>query len=614
MKFKELCECFENIERHSSRIEMTQILSELFSELKVDESSIVCYLINSRVCPLFISKEFNISTKSLIKAMMAVASEIDGQFDVAKEYDNSGDLGLVVQSLKSLHVSSRKYEEYSLEKIYDKLWEIVNISGTGSSTQKMNKIIALLRDISPVESKFLVRVLSDRMRLGLSGKTVLDALSVCKTGTKDDRDDLELAYGVCSDLGYLANVYLDGGLESVKKIGIIPGNPIMSMLVEREKDFESIWERIDNPIVQPKFDGIRCQIHIVDDFQNKIRDRVWSKYLNKNIDTQQSFLSSGNRNVEVKIYSRNLEDMTDMFPEVVSSVKSLNLRSAVFDSEVIAYDESTGTFLPFQDTMVRKRKYDIANVAMDVPVKAFIFDLLYLNGESLIVKPTEERIKMLADMLEDSIKSSNNLVLAKNWNVKSVKELESVFYENVNAGLEGIIVKNPVSFYRPGRRSYDWIKMKKSIEGRLVDTIDVVIMGFYFGRGSQVDFGIGALLGGVYDEKLDRYVSITKIGTGITDEQWVEIKKTLDKFVVKTQPDNYDVARTLLPDVWVIPKVVATVEADEITRSPVHKAGLDSSGIGYALRFPRLVVWDRQKESCTTVAEVKSLYKKQKGN
>ncbi|MBN2100967.1 ATP-dependent DNA ligase [Candidatus Dojkabacteria bacterium] len=608
MKFKELGGFFEKIEATASRLEMTDILADLYGHCSSEESAIVSYLLVGRVVPMFVPVEFNVANKLLLKVLDGIRISAGLRKSAKDIFNESGDLGLVASELMGKAVSRGK--GMSIKEVYDSLWGVALVEGVGSVDIRNQKMHKLFVGLSPVEAKYVARILAQKLRLGCSSKTVLDAVSVAIKGDKSDRDEIERAYGVSSDLGHVVSLYLKKGISGLRSVDIIPGVPVASMLVEREKDAESIMNRFPEAIVQPKFDGLRCQIHIGKESNNLFENRVWWKYWGKRESDQQGMFADSIKEKRVRLFSRNLEDMTDMFPEVVDAAGKLKVESAVLDSEVIGYDDSTGEFSPFQETMIRKRKYDIKGAAERVPVKAFVFDLLYLNGRTLMHEGNQERIGTLSDIVgkEDTIIESSS------YKVESAKGLEEIFQQNISQGLEGVIIKDPNSYYKPGKRGFDWIKMKRAFEGHLADSIDIVILGYYFGRGRQADFGIGALLGAVYDSSSDEFVSIAKVGTGITDDQWREIKKDLDDIKSNSKPKRVNVEKSLVPDQWVYPQIVSTIEADEITKSPIHTAGAGRDETGFALRFPRLKVWkrDKQPEDATSVKEITEMYDEQK--
>jgi DNA ligase-1 len=312
-----------------------------------------------------------------------------------------------------------------------------------------------------------------------------------------------------------------------------------------------------------------------------------------------------------------MEDMTENFPDIAKSVSEIGVNSIILDSEIIGYDKENDRYLTYQETMQRRRKYDIDKYTTSIPVRAMYFDILYLNGEDLTRKPLSERMDILVEVMKDS---DSNLVMLETKQMSDVEELQTYFQAQVQKGLEGIIAKMSDSKYEPGSRNYKWIKLKASSVSELVDTVDVAVLGYYTGRGQRAKFGVGALLTGVYDPETDTYFSVGKVGTGITDELFGKISQDLKPFEIESKPENVEVNSTLNPDVWVEPKVIIEIDADEITRSPNHTAAKgiktdvpgDKPDRGLSLRFPRLKIWNRDKDIPTTVQELVKMYKMRK--
>lgn len=604
MKFFELAELFEKLESTAGRNDMTALLAEFITAHKKSdpkELEMAAYLFTGRVAPYFVQAEYNYSEKGLITVMSDQAKSAGSQFDVVKSRSDLGDLGLVAAQLQG-SVVLEKPSSLTVADVYEALWRIISTSGSGSVASKNQVVAELLRKMSPVEAKFLVRIVSGKMRLGVSTKTFLDAVSVVLSGDKSSREQLDRAYGVDPDIGWVLYNALAGKSEASK---LVVGIPVHSRLVERVKEFGEVFTRLgDGAIFQPKFDGLRCQAHVGASYSaDTMGDRVWVNYMSnleaiiRNTEAPDLFAKTeeNDRSVAVELFSRNLERMSDMFPEVVNELSKYIEPGTVLDGEMIGWDPDTQSFLPFQETMSRKRKHGISEAAVDVPVRYFVFDILAYKGESLVEEDTEKRLEIL-DRLLKALPEDSLIVPTETRMMKDSSELESFFVESVEGGLEGLIAKSKKGGYQPGARNYEWIKLKKSMDKELVDTVDVVIMGYYYGSGKKVEFGMGALLGGVYNQESGEVESVTKIGTGITDEKWREIAGRLKPLEVKEMPKNFNVAKELHPDVWVAPEVVCSVEADEVTRSKVHTAGKDQLGYGLALRFPRLIEFDRDKD------------------
>jgi len=338
-----------------------------------------------------------------------------------------------------------------------------------------------------------------------------------------------------------------------------------------------------------------CQIH----FSQR------SLYKNKNELVLFDFKPKG----FIKIFTRNLEDVTYMFPDIAKAAFSeIKAQEVILDGEAIGIDPKTGKFLPFQETIKRKRKYDIREMAKEIPLKYFCFDILYKDGKELLAAPFDKRRKILETVL-----SSKNriLVLSPQIVTKDPERLRAFHDEQKEKGLEGVVVKKWQAPYDPGRRGFTWVKFKEEESkkgGGLADTLECVVMGYYKGKGKRAGFGIGAFLVGVRENQdSDIFLTISKIGTGLSDEQWREMNRRCEAVKAKEKPKQYQVSKNLLPDVWCDPEIVVEIQADNITVSPIHTAGL-------ALRFPRLVRFRDLKaaEEATTLQEAKKLYQMQK--
>lgn len=601
---------FEKLESTTSRNEMVEILLGFYKSLDSVEAQMYTYLFKGRIVPLFVDKEFNFSERSALKVLENISSMYDLGVDVFKLRSKLGDAGLVAKKL--LEKKGEKDSDFDISYVYETLWKLANAEGSNSVKAKSDIFSDLILKSSPNDGKFLTRIISGKLRLGCSDKTILDAYSKFLVGDKSVRGELDSAYGVVSDLGFVCNIVfsdcdLDEKLERLKKTTPIAGIPISPRLVERVASFENATERFpEGGILQPKFDGLRCQIHKGVEYSDIYEKSVWVKFLKTGKSGFGLFESAPVDN-GVRLFSRNLNDITEMFPELVEELKGIKSKSFILDGEVIGWDERAGRFIPFQETMSRKRKYGIVQRAKSVPVKYFAFDLLSLDGKSVLSDDLEERLKKLENIFAK--KEDGFVVLTENISFASdTKKLSKHFEEYVQEGLEGVILKKREGGYLPGVRNFDWIKIKKSMGSKVVDTIDAVVLGYYYGSGRKVGFGMGSLLVGVYNSDEDVFESVGKVGTGFTDADWEIVAKRLQPLQMKEKPEN--IRSELSADVWVEPEVVMSVEADEISKSSVHLAGKSNLGYGLSLRFPRLVSFDRDKlpRDCTSSFELMGMW------
>jgi DNA ligase-1 len=507
--------------------------------------------------------------KMVVRAVARMAS-LEPE-EVQRRYKDSGDMGELVEGMvESQGVRESGSHNLSAHDAYVRLTAIAEAGGEGSQETKIDLLADLLRQVGSVEAKYIARMVLGKMRLGFSDKTILDALAVMDGGTKQGREALDLAYQKSPDIGALATLVKEHGLiNGAALVELVVGIPLMPALAQRLKTPDEMIAKMGKVIVDPKYDGARAQIHF-------IKDSL------------------------IKTFARSLEDTSAMFPELTAAAQQLKAKSVVIDCEAVGYSPETGKLLLFQETITRKRKYGVEALSKTLPVKFFCFDLLYLNGKSLLDRPLCERRQLLAEV----VLPGEVLVVAPMMVTDSVEVLREYHKQQLGAGLEGAMVKKYDGVYQPGRTGWNWVKFKEveTASGKLSDTIDGIVMGYNRGKGKRSGFGIGAFLLGIWNETKKKYVTVAKVGTGLTDDQWREMKRRGDDCFAMEQPTNYEVPESLLPDVWLEPKVVVEVAADEITKSPLHTAGL-------GLRFPRLVRFrdDKRADQVTTKKELKTI-------
>ncbi len=579
MEFATLARYFEKLEKTSSRLALIATLAELLRSIeRPDEIEKVCYLVQGRIAPFFVALEMGMAEKTVARAI-AIAYKIT-QENVLALFSTLGDMGLVAEQFsKESGITS---SVLSVDDVVQGLKAIAQTAGKGTIEKRISLLTDLLKQVDSLSAKYLVRILLGNLRLGIGDSTILDALATVKFDDKRYRNLLENAYNKTSDLGLIARTLWqyptrEDAQRAVQKLDVHVGKPIRSEVPERLPDAETIIEKMGVVDVQYKYDGFRTQIH-----------------------------KDGNA---VSIFSRNLEDMSQMFPELLAgTLKQVRADSVILDAETLAYNPESDEFLPFQETTRRRRKYHIETMAKQMPLKAFVFDILYKDGMPLLDKPLVERLKIL----EETVNPGDILRLTANQTVRDAATLSLIFQEAISKGLEGVVVKKLESPYVAGARNFNWVKLKRHSAGALHDTIDCVILGYIFGKGKRAAFGVGALLVGVYDKKRDMFVTVSKIGTGLSDEEWQSIRQRTQGLVVDHKPAR--VASLIEPSVWVEPEIVIEVLADEITRSPIHTAGKVGEEPGYALRFPRLVAFrenDKKPEDATTVDELIEMYQNQ---
>ncbi len=587
MKFHELAKYLEILEKETSRNAKTQVLAKLFLHASSKDIGDICYLLQGRVAPLYEPLEFGIADKMMLKAI-SIALKME-QVAVQKEFKTIGDLGKAAERLM-LKVTDAKVSRLSVNEVFGKLKKLAETTGIGSQEGKIKILSELIDQSDPLSARYLVRIPLAKLRVGFSDMTILDGLSWMLTGSKKARKVLEEAYKVRPDLGVLARTVKEKGVAGLSHLQPVPGTPILMARANRLTSADEIILKIGRAAIEYKYDGLRLQVH-------KNGQQVW-------------------------LYSRNLEDMTEMFPDIKAAVlEQIMVDEVIFEGEVVAHNPQTQVFMPFQETMQRKRKYDIETKAAEIPVILFAFELLFCDGKNYINQPYEERKKKLKEI----IRKGNVIEYAKEEIASNSETIEKMFNESIKLHFEGIIAKRLNGVYEAGMRGWNWIKFKKAMDTKLADTLDVLVMGYTKGQGKRTSFGVGQFLTGVWDSKLRKFVTVTKIGTGLSDEQFKEFYQRATKLQVAEKPAEYEVDKLLHPDIWLKPKLVVEVSCDEITRSAVHTAGRmmqpSKSGTaqevkipGFALRFPRLVRFrdDKRADDVTTVKEVEQMFELQR--
>lgn len=576
MKFAEFAIYLDKLDQTSKRLEMTDILASLIKDLNENEIKKGIYLSLGTLKAPFEDLKFNFADKQMVKTLATYSGK--EMEEINSLYSKEGDLGsvgfLISQEIKNPHLS--------LLEVYEKLEEIALIEGTGSQEKKSQKIISLLQNLDPLSIKFAIRIILGNNRLGFTELTVVDA--ICKfLNDKSLKTQVEDAYNRYPDLGDITEKIKENGILGIKKIKIKPGVPILPQKAQRLNTPEEIIEKMGKVWCEYKFDGTRVQLHL---------DKTNQKTSSDLFGEKTKFL--------VKTFTRNLEETTHQYPDIIEdAINQLDVESVILDGEAIGFNKETGEYLPFQETIQRKRKHNVLEMAKQIPLKYLVFDILYLNGEETINLPLLERRKLLNKI----VKKGGNIEIDSHLETEEVLEVENFFNEAKHKRLEGIMVKKPDSLYEAGARAFSWIKFKRNENTDVLDTVDVAVLGYFYGKGVRSEFGIGGFLVGVYDEETNSFKSVSKIGSGLTDEEWVKIKKDCDEIQLHEKPKDYDVNKDMYPDIWVKPKIVVTVRADEVSVSPIHTAGI-------ALRFPRLISFrnDKTPFDTTSIKEIKVIY------
>lgn len=581
MEFSILADTFSKMESTTKRLDLTQYLVELFEKTPQNVISRIVYLLQGKLRPDFEGIELGVAEKTAIKAIAKSSGTDSAEKKIEIEYRKSGDLGHAASKiLEQKEQTTFMVQDITVERVYENLFTIAKLEGSKTQDRKMKYISGLLNDASPVESKFILKILLGTLRLGIAENTVMDALAIAFTGNKENRKILEHAYNVSSDLGKVAETVASKGLVGVEEFEIKLFNPIRPMLADRVKSEEEGVEKIGSQFAaEYKLDGERVQLHI--------------------------------EGGKVVLFSRSLENITNYYPDIVEKIPNvIQAQTAILEAEAVAINENSGEFLPFQELMHRRRKYQVEKAVLQYPISINFFDVLYYDGKSCLELEYKER----RTILEKIVKEDNFAKHVPMAIINNQQDIEEFLENSINAGCEGVMLKMLNKPYQAGSRGSYWLKLKREYRNELGDSLDLVVIGAFFGRGRRTG-KYGTLLLASYDYDTDMFTSICKVGTGFTDEDLDQLYQILsDKVTIKKNPR---IDSDMESDVWFEPELVIEVVASEITLSPIHKAARNEirKDSGLALRFPKFtgkIRLEKEAEDASTNEEVMTLFRGQK--
>lgn len=605
---------FEKIEEDSGRLRNIETLSNLFrSVLLLSPDDLLCcvYLCLNQLGPAYLGMELGVGETVLMKA---VAQATGRQLDKIKaEAQEKGDLGLVAESSRSNQRMMFQPASLTAGGVFKKLKEIASMSGNSAMNKKIDIIKGLFVACRFSEARYIVRSLAGKLRIGLAEQSVLSALSqaVCLTPPKQGSSPavidagkgmsaeskrawieeksliLKQTYCEMPNFDVLVPVLLKEGIDQLPvHCKLTPGVPLRPMLAHPTKGVGEVMKKFDEAAFtcEYKYDGERAQIHI---------------------------LESG----EVKVFSRNQEDNTSKYPDIISripQVKKDSVVSCVLDSEAVAWDREKKQIQPFQVLTTRKRK-DVDASEIKVQVCVYAFDLLYLNGESLVRQPLSRRRELLKESFTEV---EGEFVFARAIDSDNTDTIAEFLEQSVRDSCEGLMVKTleKDATYEIAKRSHNWLKLKKDYLEGVGDTVDLCVIGAYLGKGKRTGTYGGFLLA-CYDEENEEFQSVCKIGTGFKDEDLEQHYKFLKEHILPKPRAYYRFDPSAEPDVWVDAVQVWEVKCADLSLSPVYKAamGLVDPEKGISLRFPRFlrIRDDKKPEDATSGSQIADLYKKQ---
>lgn len=560
--FREFAETCQAIEKISSTIETTGRVSELLRKVDAKELTLATHFIMSEVFPAWSGKQLGIGT-SLLYTALSKASGMQVK-SIEALIRTTGDIGeaalLILKEKRKNQVTFSSFLEEGIElsitEVYHRFKIASEATGKGSQDVKIKNLQFLFNSSTPREAKYISRLAIEELRIGVGEGVVRDAIA---KAFDVPAEAVEHAFMVTNDLGVVAEAAKKGGLEALDTLGIEINRPIKMMLSQISPDIDADIKEMKEVAIEWKFDGARVQVHKDGD--------------------------------SVTLFSRKLENVTASLPDLVEMIhKHVKAKSAILDGEAVAVDKK-GRPRAFQEILKRfRRKYDVEEKAAGIPIQLNLFDIMYLNGKTLIDLPLLERRKALESCVESSVEDSKSISVDEQVLTGDLEVIEKIYKEALKAGHEGIMVKNPGSVYSPGKRGKNWLKKKP-----LMETLDLVIVGVEWGFGRRANL-IGSYTVACYDPETSRFLQIGKVGTGLTDEQLKELTEMLTGLMGNESSGIFTVR----------PEVVIEVAFEEIQKSPNYASG-------FALRFPRFIRIrnDKAPEEADSLQRIEKVFSQQ---
>lgn len=558
MKYSDLVEVYENLEKTSKKLEKRDIIADLLKQAHIEDLPKVVLLLSGKVFPSWSEEKTGVASQIMIKAI-SKATGIDEK-EIIKQYRKTGDLGLVTEQLvKKKQQKTLFSKTLDINKVHDNFTKIARQEGKASQERKVNLIGELISHAKPNEAKYIVKTVLEELRIGVAEGIIRDAIALAFNA---EPKQVENAWFLEPDYGKVAQIAKKGEFSKIKvKFGI----PLIPLLAVKSPSLEQAMKDAKEPALEFKFDGMRAQIH-------KKNEKIW-------------------------IYTRRQENVTNAFPDIVELCKNIKCNECIIEGEVLAIDKKTKRPMPFQKLSQRiKRKHNIEKTIKEVPVQVNLFDILFLNGKLLFDKKLKERRNILEKIVNEV---PGKFQLSQMLITKDVKKAKKFYEKALEQGQEGVMVKNLDGNYQPERHVGYWWKVKPTLE-----TLDLAIIGGTWGTGKRAGW-IGSFVLGCLDPDTGKYLECGMLGSGLKEKKLEEDDITMDELTKLLKPY---IEKENGQDIKIKPKLVIEVAYEEIQESTKYSSG-------YALRFPRVVRIriDKGPKDVDTVERIKDIYSIQKG-
>lgn len=555
MKYEELVELYEVLDLTSKRLEKTSIIADFLSMVGEEDPnilSIITLLTLGRIFPTWSEEELGIGSKLLMKAIALVVGVKPEE--VEDEMRDIGDIGLAAQELFSHKVQSTLFRRnLTIQKVHQNLVKIADITGGRSQYKKLEILRELLSSASPIEAKYITRTVIEELRVGVGEGTMKDAVS---QAFKVPKKNVERAHMLTNNLGLVAVVAKEQGLEGLQKLNLEPGKPVKPMLAQLSPNYITSIQEMGWAFCETKYDGIRVQIHREGD--------------------------------EINIFTRRLENISLALPEIVEYIKkAIKPSDFIVEGEIIVTQD--GKPISFQYILQRvRRKYEIEKMREKIPLTMYLFDVLYYN-QPVLDEPFKDRRELLEKIVQ-IIPRKLELSTQVKVTPENPEKAENLFNESIDEGHEGIMIKDPYAPYTPGIRGKKMLKWKATPE-----TLDLVVVGGTYGKGKRAH-SIGSFLLALRDED-NKLKNLAHVATGLDDKTLQELSEISEPLIM----------RKIGRQVEMIPSIIMEVAFSEIVKSPEY-------GSGYSLRFPvvKRIRNDLNIEDIDTVERVESIYQTMK--